>query len=171
MPGSGKSTIGRHLARRLQREFHDSDAVIEKRLGCSIRAYFEEAGESAFRAIESEVIDELSALPDCVLATGGGAVLNPLNRRRLHERCRVVYLRSLPSELYRRLKGDSQRPLLQTADPLARLNEMFAQRDPLYREAAHIVVDTGRPSVSALVRKVQAHLELEVPISGGEPPL
>lgn len=90
-------------------------------------------------------------------------MLDPLNRQRLRERCRVVYLRSLPSELHRRLKGDSQRPLLQTADPLARLNELFASRDPLYRETAHIVVDTGRPSVSALVRKVQSHLELETP--------
>jgi shikimate kinase len=160
MPGGGKSTVGRQLAKRLGWSFFDSDSVVEKRLGTTIRAYFEQAGESAFRDIEAAVIDELSAQPQVVIATGGGAVLRAENRKHLHDRCRVVYLRSSPEELHRRLRHDTTRPLLQVADPLARLRELYAQRDPLYREAAHFVVETGRPSVGALVNTVLMQLEL-----------
>lgn len=160
LPGGGKSTVGRQLARRLRLDFVDSDAVIEQRLGCSIRSYFEREGEAAFRDIEEGVIAELVLQPDCVLATGGGAVLRPANREALHRHATVVYLRSSPDELYRRLRHDTQRPLLQVADPLAKLKELYRQRDPLYRETAHFVVETGRPSVASLVNMVLMQLEL-----------
>jgi shikimate kinase len=156
----GLATVGRQLAKRLGRSFFDSDSVIEKRLGTTIRAYFEQQGESAFRDIEATVIDELTATSHIVIATGGGAVLRTENRQRLRDRCRVVYLRSSPEELHRRLRHDTSRPLLQVEDPLGRLRELYAQRDPLYREVAHYVVDTGRPSVGALVNTVLMQLEL-----------
>lgn len=160
LPGSGKSTIGRQLSRRLSFVFNDSDHLIEQRLGCSIREYFEREGEERFRDLEEQVIDELTQQPSCVLSTGGGAVLRPSNRRHLHDRCRVVYLRSSPEEVFRRLRHDRNRPLLQVADPLQRLKDLFAARDPLYRETAHFVIDTGRPSVATLVNMIVMQLEL-----------
>ncbi|HNJ82238.1 MAG: shikimate kinase [Piscinibacter sp.] len=161
MPGGGKSTVGRQLARRLDWSFVDADAVIEERLGESIRAFFEREGEEAFRLLEERVIDELTRDPQPrVIATGGGACLRDANRRALHERCTVVYLRSTPEELFRRLRHDTQRPLLQVGDPLSRLRDLFAVRDPLYRECAHFIVETGRPSVSTLVNMVLMQLEL-----------
>lgn len=160
MPGSGKSTVGRQLARRLGLPFLDSDAVIEQRLGCSIREYFDREGEAAFRDVEEQVIAELAAGPDAVVATGGGTVLREANRRRLREGGRVIYLRSSPEELHRRLRHDTQRPLLQVADPMARLRAMYAERDPLYREAAHFHIETERPSVPTLVNMVVMQLEL-----------
>lgn len=127
-----------------------------------IRAFFEQEGEAAFRDLEEAVIDELTqeGASPMVLATGGGAVLRPANRTRLHERATVIYLRSSPDELYRRLRHDTQRPLLQVADPLAKLRELYDQRHPLYEEVAHQRVDTGRPSVSALVNLIMGQLEL-----------
>lgn len=160
LPGSGKSTVGRQLARRLFLSFVDSDHVIEQRLGCSIREFFEREGEERFRDIEEGIIDELSRGEDCVLSTGGGAVLRANNRDHLHGRCRVVYLRSAPEEVFRRLRHDKNRPLLQVADPLQRLRDLYVARDPLYREAAHFVIDTGRPSVSTLVNMIVMQLEL-----------
>lgn len=160
LPGSGKSTVGRHLAKRLHVPFLDSDHVIEQRLGCSIREYFDREGEERFRDIEQAVIDELTSAPSGVLSTGGGAVLRPLNRQHLHERGTVVYLNSSPEEIYKRLRHDTQRPLLQVADPLGRLRELYAARDPLYREVAHFSVDTGRPSVATLVNMIVMQLEL-----------
>lgn len=160
MPGSGKSTVGRQLSRRLGLPFFDSDHRIEQRLGCTIKDFFAREGEAAFRDIEEQVIAELAAGPACVLATGGGAVLREANRRCLHAATRVVYLRSSPEELYRRLRHDRQRPLLQVADPLGKLRTLYAERDPLYRETAHFVIETGRPSVPALVNMVLMQLEL-----------
>jgi len=160
LPGSGKSTVGRQLARRLQLAFLDSDHVIEERLGCSIRDYFEREGESSFRDVEESVIDELTGLTGGVLSTGGGSVLRPANRQHLHTRGHVVYLRSSPEELFRRLRHDVNRPLLQVADPLGRLRDLYTQRDPLYRETAHFVIETGRPSVSTLVNMIAMQLEL-----------
>lgn len=165
LPGSGKSTVGRQLARRLELSFIDSDHVIEQRLGCSIREYFEREGEERFRDIEEAVLDELSQQPG-VLATGGGAVLRPANREHLRTRGKVVYLKSSPEELLRRLRHDTQRPLLQVADPLKRLRELYAVRDPLYRETAHFVIETGRPSVTKLVNMIVMQLEL----AAGPPP-
>jgi shikimate kinase len=160
MPGSGKSTVGRQIARRLALPFIDSDHVIEQRLGCSIREYFGREGEDAFRDIEQQVLAELAQGADAVVATGGGAVLREANRRALREGGKVVYLRSSPEELYRRLRHDTQRPLLQVEDPLARLRSMHGERDPLYRETAHFQIETGRPSVPTLVNMVVMQLEL-----------
>lgn len=160
LPGSGKTTVGRQLARRLCVPFADSDQVIEQRLGCSIKSYFEREGEDSFRDVEQAVIDELSLNGSRVLSTGGGAVLRSLNRQNLRSRGSVVYLNSSPEELYRRLRNDTNRPLLQVADPLARLRDLYIERDPLYREVAHFVLDTGRPSVGTLVNMIVMQLEL-----------
>jgi shikimate kinase len=160
LPGSGKSTVGRQLARRLQVPFSDSDHIIEQRLGCSIREYFEREGEASFRDLEQTVIDELTQAPPGVLSTGGGVVLRPPNRDNLRGRTHVIYLNSSPEELFRRLRHDKNRPLLQVADPLQRLRDLYAVRDPLYRETAHFSVDTGRPSVASLVNMILMQLEL-----------
>lgn len=160
LPGSGKSTIGKQLARRLDTRFFDSDFVIERRLGCSIKEFFEREGEQAFRDVEQEVMGELTQNKGCVLATGGGVVLRQDNREKLHQRCQVVYLHSTPDDVFRRLRHDQNRPLLQVSDPLARLKELYDQRDTLYRETAHFVVETGRPSVSTLVNMIVTQLEL-----------
>jgi shikimate kinase len=174
MPGSGKSTVGRHVARHLGCSFLDSDHLIEQRVGCSIRAYFELHGEPAFRDVEAEVIDQVTRAGEAgVLATGGGAVLREANRNALHERTHVFYLRSTPEDLARRLRHDSHRPLLQGgADPLKRLRTLFQERDPLYRRCAHFVVETGRPSVHTLVSMVLMQIELGglVPLAKEPPP-
>jgi len=160
LPGSGKSTVGRQLARRLQVPFLDSDHVIEQRLGCSIREYFEQEGEARFRDVEAEVLNDLTQQPCGVLSTGGGIVLREANRIHLRERTQVVYLNSTPEELFRRLKHDKSRPLLQVADPLGKLRDLHAQRDPLYRETARFNIDTGRPSVASLVNMIVSQLEI-----------
>jgi shikimate kinase len=160
MPGSGKSTVGRQLSRRLGLPFFDSDQVIEQRLGCSIREYFAREGEAAFRDVEAQVLADLAGGAAAVIATGGGAVLREDNRRAMQQGGKVVYLRSSPEELQRRLRHDTQRPLLQVADPVARLRAMHAERDPLYREAAHFQIETGRPSVPTLVNMIVMQLEL-----------
>lgn len=170
MPGGGKSTVGRQLAKRLGWNFADSDACVEKRIGCSIRSFFENQGEDSFREIETSVIAELAAQPETVLSTGGGAILRQENRRILQSQCHVVYLRSSPEELYRRLRHDASRPLLQVPDPLARLRELFDTRDPLYQEVAHFIVDTGRPSVASLVNMVLMQLELAGVVDAGLAP-
>ena len=159
LPGSGKSTVGRHLARRLGWTFLDTDQVIEQRIGLSIREFFEREGEEPFRDLEQAVIDELTAGEPCVLSTGGGAVLRAVNRDHLRQRSHAIYLHSLPEDVFRRLRHDRNRPLLQVADPLARLRDLYALRDPLYRESARLVVETGRPSVSALVHLIVGRLE------------
>lgn len=160
MPGSGKTTVGRQLARRLQIPFVDSDHAIEARLGCSIREFFEREGESRFRDIEEDVIDTLTQSQVGVLSTGGGVVLRTANRLHLRERGWVIYLKSNPDELVRRLRHDVSRPLLQVNDPLARLRDLYALRDPLYRETAHFVLETGRPSVATLVNMILMQLDL-----------
>jgi len=160
LPGSGKSTVGRQLARRLQLPFSDSDHVIEQQLGCSIREYFEREGEERFRDVEESVINELTGVRSGVLSTGGGVILRQANRQRLRQHCQVVYLNSSPDELFRRLRHDVNRPLLQVADPLNRLRDLHTLRDPLYRETAHFVVETGRPSVATLVSMIVMQLEL-----------
>lgn len=160
LPGSGKSTVGRQLAKRLGLPFLDSDHVIEARLGLTIREFFERDGEASFRDLEQTVIDELTLAGEaCVLATGGGAVLRPVNRGHLKLRTQVVYLHSSPEEIFRRLRHDQNRPLLQVPDPLGRLRELYTLRDPLYRDSARFVVETGRPSVAALVNTIVAQLE------------
>jgi shikimate kinase len=170
MPGGGKSTVGRHLARQLHMPFVDSDAEIEHRIGMPIRAFFDQHGESAFRDVEQDVIAELTVTgKQGVLATGGGAVLREANRIALRDGCTTIYLRSTPEELFRRLRHDTQRPLLQVADPLRRLRELFNERDPLYRSTAHYVVETGRPSVPTLVNMIMMQLELAGLVTADKP--
>ncbi len=160
MPGGGKSTVGRHLARNLNLSFVDADVEIERRLGCPIRVFFEREGEVRFRDIEQDVLGDVVAHRDGVLATGGGAVLREVNRRSLRDQTTAVYLRSTPEELFRRLRHDTHRPMLQVADPLRKLRDLFAERDPLYRSTARFVIETGRPSVHTLVNMVAMQLEL-----------
>lgn len=140
--------------------FVDTDQLIEQRIGCSIREYFDREGEASFRDIEQAVIAEMAQAPTGVLATGGGAVLREANRHQLHRSFHVIYLRSSPEDLFRRLRHDVKRPLLQVEDPLGRLRELHAARDPLYRETAHDIVDTGRPTVAMLVNLIVMQLEL-----------
>ncbi len=162
MPGSGKSTVGRHLARHLGLPFVDTDHLIEQRIGCSIREFFELQGEPAFRDLEAQVINEATAEPAaCVIATGGGAVLRDSNRELLRSRSTVLYLRATPEDLARRLRHDTHRPLLQgSGDALKRLRALFSERDPLYRRTAHYVIEAQRPSVHSLVNMVLMQLEL-----------
>ena len=160
MPGSGKTTVGRHLARQLELPFFDSDHEFERALGCTVREFFDAHGEAAFREREQALVDELTQRDSLVLATGGGAILTPSSRDALHSRCHVFYLRVSPEELARRLRHDSQRPLLRVADPLRKLRELFRERDPLYRRTAHFVVEAPRPSVPALIDMVLMQLEL-----------
>ena len=141
----------------------DSDQAIEARLGCSIREFFEREGEDRFRDIEQEVIAQLCAQASGVLATGGGVILRMANRDALRAAGAVVYLQSQPEDLMRRLRHDRKRPLLQVADPTARLRDLFAQRDPVYRETAHYTVETGRPSVSSLVQSILSQLQITPP--------
>ena len=165
MMGAGKTTAGRLMARRLKREFLDTDLEIERRCGVQVPVIFEIEGEAGFRQREAAVIAELTAREDVVLATGGGAVLDEANRRHLAARGTVVYLHAPPPALYERVRQDRNRPLLATADPQARLQELYAVRDPLYREIADIVVDTGRQSVQNLARQLLARLKEEWKLS------
>lgn len=152
--GAGKTTIGRLLARRLNMTFIDSDHEIEARTGASIPWIFEIEGEPSFRRREADVIRDLTAQNGIVLATGGGAVLNPDSRKLLAERGTVVYLRASVNSILQRTAHDRNRPLLQTADPRKKLEDLTAQREPLYREIADLVIDTGRPNVQSMVQTI-----------------
>jgi shikimate kinase/3-dehydroquinate synthase len=158
--GSGKTTVGRALAKKLNKRFIDSDHEIEARTGASIPLIFEIEGEESFRQREAEVIRDLTAQQDIVLATGGGAILNADSRACLKSRGIVVYLHASINSILQRTSHDKNRPLLQTADPRARLEELSLQREPYYREVAHITVETGRPNVQLLVQIILNQLEL-----------
>ena len=158
--GAGKTTVGRLLAKHYGCAFYDSDHEIEARTGVRIPLIFEIEGEAGFRKREEAAIIELTALQGIVLATGGGAVLSPLNRENLRKNGVVIYLRGTPDHLYERTRHDRNRPLLQTGNPLAKLRELYTQRDPLYREVADIVVDTGRQSVAGMTRVLFGKLDL-----------
>ncbi len=170
MPGGGKSTVGRQLARRIDAAFIDTDTAIERLIGCTVRQYFEQYGEASFRSIEADVLAESLGHGGRVIATGGGIVTIAANRALLRERATCLYLRSSPEELFRRLRHDTRRPLLQVADPLSKLRQLFVERDPLYREAAHFVIDTGRPSVPTLVNMILMQLELAGVIDSSDVP-
>jgi len=159
MMGAGKTTAGRLLARRLGSRFVDTDHEIEERCGVGIPLIFEIEGEAGFREREARAVEELTALEGIVLATGGGVVLRPDNRSRLAARGTVIYLHAPPEALYRRVRNDRNRPLLATEDPLGRLRELYAVRDPLYREIADFIVETGAQSARALSRALQARIE------------
>lgn len=158
--GSGKTTIGKILARQRRLDFFDSDHEIVARCGVSIPTIFEIEGEAGFRRREACVIDELSQLQGIVLATGGGAILAPENRIALKSRGTVVYLRCQPQELFMRTRHDKNRPLLQTDDPLRKLKELYAARHAFYMETADVVLDSGRQSTHALVRRLENSLSL-----------
>jgi shikimate kinase/3-dehydroquinate synthase len=171
--GSGKTTIGRALAKKLNMRFIDSDHEIEARTGATIPVIFEVEGEASFRQREADVIRDLSALDDIVLATGGGAVLLPENRAFLKSRGTVVYLRTGITQILQRTGKDKNRPLLQTPDPRKRLEEMSRQREPLYREVADIVIETGRPNlqylVYAIMSQINAKASTERPLQSQTP--
>ena len=150
--GAGKTTVGRQLAKRLGRAFFDSDHEIVARTGVHIPTIFEIEGEEGFRRREMQTIAELSASDNIVLATGGGVVLLPENRRCLHDTGWVVYLNVPPAMLFERTRHDRNRPLLRVDDPLAKLEELHAERDPLYREVAHLVVDGSHLVASGVVQ-------------------
>ena len=168
LPGSGKSTIGQHLARRLNLAFDDTDHAIEQRIGCSIREFFDSEGEHAFRDVEESIVFELTAVESGVLATGGGAVLRLINRSRMRESGHVIYLCSSPDDALRRVRHDRTRPLLQVNDPLDRLRALHAERDPLYRETAHFTIETGRSSVTTLVNMILVQLKLAGVLPDGD---
>jgi len=157
--GSGKTTIGRLLARRLNKRFVDSDHAIEARTGATIPWIFEIEGEGSFRRREADMIRELTSQRGIVLATGGGAVLDAANRAHLAERGTVIYLRAGIGSILQRTSHDKNRPLLQTADPRRKLEELLAQREPLYREIADLVIDTGRPNVQSMVQTILDQLD------------
>ncbi len=152
--GSGKTAVGRQLARMLDLEFHDSDVEIEARTGVDIPLIFEKEGEAGFREREREVIDSLTAMNSIVLATGGGAVLLPLNREHLSARGCVVYLQTSVDQQLERTRHGRQRPLLYTSDPRTRLRELLEQRLPLYEEVADVVVNTDGRRVNAVADEV-----------------
>ena len=154
--GAGKTTVGRQLAKRLGKAFCDTDREIEARTGVRVAVIFDIEGEAGFRKREAEAIEQLTARYDVVLATGGGAVLDPRNREYLKTRGFVIYLHAQPLVLCQRTRIDKSRPLLQGGDPRDRLEKLYAERDPLYREVADLVIDTGRQSVGSLLALVLA---------------
>jgi shikimate kinase len=156
--GAGKTTVGRQLARKLGLEFVDLDHEIERRTGVHIPLIFEMEGECGFRERETRVLSELIHREKLVLATGGGVVLRAENRVLLKEHSVVVYLNALPSVLYERTRRSNHRPLLNVPNPLEKLQELHAQRDPLYREVADIIIETKPGPVSATVRQVESEL-------------
>jgi len=158
--GAGKSTVGKLLAKKLGRHFLDADHVIEDRCGVKIPVIFEMEGEDGFRKREAQAIKDITAEPDVILATGGGAVLLPENRQLLSERGTVIYLHANPMELWYRTKGGEGRPLLKNSDAKKILENLYAIRDPLYREIADYVIETGKPSVNQLVNTLIMQLEL-----------
>ncbi len=154
MMGAGKTTIGKALASTLGKEFIDSDHEIQERTGVKIPVIFEIEGEAGFRKRESEILTELVKKKNIILATGGGAVLNQENRLLLRDNGMVIYLRASVNDLYRRTRHDKNRPLLQTDDLFARLNELYIQRDAHYRETAHVIIDSGKQGIRQLVQKL-----------------
>ncbi|MBS7779699.1 shikimate kinase [Acidovorax sp. CCYZU-2555] len=162
LPGSGKTTIGKQLAQLWGMGFVDSDQVIEQRLGCTIAAYFSAHGEAAFRDVEQQVIDEITAAPSqpLLLSTGGGVVLREANRLHLRSRSTVFYLQAAPDDIARRLRNDTTRPLLKGQDPGLRLRELMHQRHALYLATAHYTIKTARLSVTQVVRKLAMQAEL-----------
>jgi len=157
--GAGKTTVGKLLAKTSGCEFYDSDHEIEKRTGVNIPLIFELEGEAGFRRREAQVIADLVAMENIVLATGGGVVLLPENRQALKTHGTVVYLCASVNELCNRTRGDRNRPLLQTDDPRARLEALYEQRDPLYREIADMVIETGGQPVINIVNQIEHHLK------------
>ena len=160
LPGSGKSTVGKQLAKLLHCKVIDSDALIEEYVGCSIAQYFEREGQDAFRDLEAQALQEIVQMQESmVLATGGGIILRAANRALLKERCFVVYLHADAAQLYVRLKNDRTRPLLQNTDILAKLEQLYSERHSLYAEAAHLQVESTLQSAQVLAEQIAASLQ------------
>ncbi len=157
--GAGKSTIGRQLAEALGYEFLDSDHEIQRRTGVDIPTIFEYEGEDGFRKRERQVVEELAQREDVVLATGGGVVLRAENRQQLASRGFVIYLHCSPEQQYARTSRDRNRPLLDTEDPLQRLRDLMAEREPIYRQVADLVVSTERRGTSSVVKEIRRRLD------------
>ena len=157
--GAGKTTMGRQLAKKLRLHFYDSDKVIEERTGATIPLIFELEGEAGFRLREQAVIDDFTQKQNLVLATGGGAVLREENRQHLKSRGIVIYLHSDITHLMERIRHDKNRPLLQTADPEAKLRALMQEREPLYRDTAHITINTGDVSIRAAIQAILGRLK------------
>lgn len=157
--GVGKSTIGRLLAAQLNMPFLDSDREVEYVTGADIPWIFDVEGEQGFRRREARMIDTLSQRDGIILATGGGAILAPESRKNLHSRGLVVYLRASVAQQLERTGKDKNRPLLQTANPLAKIKELIKIREPLYRETAHLVVDTSRRGPRSVSAEIIKQLE------------
>jgi shikimate kinase len=158
MPGCGKSTLGRLIARRLDKPFFDADVELERRLGVTIPVIFELEGEPGFRDREETILAELVAQNNIVLSTGGGVVLRSSNRERLKQGGTVLYLHAAPATLWERTRHSKHRPLLQAPDPFARVQELYAIRDSLYRELADVVVESDREQVSRLAHRLEQQL-------------
>lgn len=159
--GSGKTTIGQLLAKRIGQPFIDSDHELEQRTGVSVATIFEIEGEAAFRSREASIIEELTQTQGIVLGTGGGVILNANSRRVLHERGTVVYLHSTAETSYERVRRNRDRPLLMVTDPLARLRQLYEARHPLYLETAHYTVESYRDRPSAVVAEIVQRLEAD----------
>jgi shikimate kinase len=157
--GAGKTTVGRQLAKRLHRRFLDSDHEIESRTGVRIPIIFEIEGEAGFRRRETQILHELTSESGLILATGGGAVLAAENRACLRTSGIVIYLHAPPDVLYERTRHDRNRPLLQVTDPLHKLKLLYEQRDPLYRETAHLVVDSKNGAAVQLAQQIENELK------------
>lgn len=153
--GAGKTSVGKLLAKRLGKAFYDCDQEIERATGVKIPVIFEIEGEASFRAREARMLAELAVRQDIVLATGGGAVLSADNRKLLAGNGVVVYLRAVVADLWQRTRHDRNRPLLKTAEPRAKLELLFAERDPLYRSIADVIVDTGSQSLGSLAHRLE----------------
>ncbi|MBI4005485.1 MAG: shikimate kinase AroK [Gammaproteobacteria bacterium] len=159
--GSGKTSIGRRLAKELNLQFFDSDHEIELRTGVKITLIFEIEGEAGFRKRETQIINELTSNNGIVLATGGGAVLDPVNRKTLSERGFVIYLKASVGPLLRRTTKDKRRPLLQIDNPKVKIEELLAIRGPLYEEIANMIVDTDRQTLQKIVENICNHQNLK----------
>jgi shikimate kinase len=153
--GSGKTTIGRRVAKSLRKNFVDADQELERRTGASVALIFDVEGEAGFRDREKRIIDELTQLNEVVLATGGGAVLDADNRKVLSDRGFVIYLHALVEELVERTRHDTNRPLLNTDDPVGKMRDILEQRDSLYRSIADLVIDTGTVGLTEVVRQIR----------------
>jgi shikimate kinase len=157
--GAGKSTIGRQLASSLGYDFQDSDQEIQRRTGVDISTIFEFEGEEGFRNRERQVIEDLAQQDNIVLATGGGAVRVAENRQQLAARGFVIYLHCSPEQQYARTSRDRNRPLLDTEDPKQKLKVLMAEREPIYRQVADMVVSTERRGTSSVVKEIRRRLE------------
>ena len=152
--GAGKTTIGRQLAKRLSRQFYDSDHEIEKHTGADIPLIFELEGEDGFRKRESQVLQELLSIQNIVLSTGGGAVLDTENRKLLSENTIIIYLKSSAEKLYKRIADDKRRPLLQTEDRLNKIKQILEEREPIYISLANEIIETQELSIKQITQKI-----------------